>query len=45
MHSREELLKWQAIYKEKANNEELSDEERMHAIGRLTDIAYALENA
>lgn len=43
MYSKEELLKWQAIYKEKVNNEKLSDQERMHAFGRLTDIAAALE--
>jgi hypothetical protein len=43
MTTKEELLKWRSIYIQRANDESLSDQERMYAMGRLTDIAAALK--
>ncbi len=43
MYTKEELLEWQAFYKKRANDESLSDTERMYAMTRLTNIAYALK--
>lgn len=42
-YSKEELLKWQEFYKQRVNDESFSDQQRMHAFSRLTDIAAALK--
>lgn len=41
--TKEELLKWRSIYIQRANDESLTDRERMFAISQLTNIAAALK--
>jgi len=40
---KEELLQWKEFYIREVNDEKLSEQRRMFAFGRLTDIAAALE--
>lgn len=40
---KEELLKWRETYKKEVNDESLSEQRRMYAFSRLTDIAAALK--
>jgi hypothetical protein len=43
VNTKEELLKWRSIYIQRANDESLTDRERMFAISQLTNIAAALK--
>jgi hypothetical protein len=41
--SKEELLMWKELYIREVNDEKLSEQRRMYAFSRLTNIAAALK--